>query len=139
MTEPHSPRSLRLVAGSDLTAAARAGRARPIPEDYGLTAADLRIWYAPGRVGAVLAVLVAAGSALMQAIDGARWSDPWILGALSGLFSGAFIGGLAGLGAMVMVHWTDPLLGRLWPPYGRLRRYREALSEARRAEGASPH
>jgi len=134
MNEPPPYRHLRLAASNDLSADARAGRARPIPEDYGLTAADLRIWYAPGRVGAVLAGLIAVGTALMQAIDGARWSEPWILRAVSGLLSGAFIGGLAGLGAMVVVHWIDPLVGRAWPSYGRLRLYREALSQARRAE-----
>lgn len=134
MNEPPPRNHLRLAASNDLPAGDRAERARPIPEDYGLTAADLRIWYAPGRAGAVLAVLIAAGSALTQAIDGAQWSQPWILGAVSGLLSGAFIGGLAGLGAMVMVHWVDPLVGRAWPSYGRLRLYREALSQARRAE-----
>ncbi len=108
--------------------------ARPVPEDYGLTAADLRLWYAPGRVGTALGLLIAAGNAAAQAIAGAARAEPWILGAVSGLFEGAFLGGLAGLGAMVLVHWADPLVARLWPPYGRLRLYREALSEARRAD-----
>ncbi|SMH62698.1 hypothetical protein [Azospirillum agricola] len=120
-------------------AAARNGFARPIPEDYGLTAADLRIWYAPGRVGLILALLVAGGTALMQMLANLRYTPPsildWILTALSGLLHGAFIGGLAGLGAMVLVHWIDPLIARSWPVYGRLRRYREALAQARRAGG----
>lgn len=105
--------------------------ARPIPEDYGLTAEDLRIWYSPGRAGVLLALLVTVGLALSYAIDGSRQSDPWIWGALLGLLYGAFFGGFAGLGALVLIHWADPLLGRLWPVYGRLRLYRDALQAAR--------
>ncbi len=109
--------------------------ARPIPEDYGLSPADLRIWYAPGRVGAVLALTATVGMAAVQAYGGARMTDPWILGALGGLLYGGLIGGFAGLGLLVLVHWCDPMLGLAWPVYGRLRRYREALAAARAAEG----
>lgn len=123
------------LAIDNATADTRHRGARPIPEDYGLTAADLRIWYAPGRAGVGLALLIAAGAAVAQAIEGARYSDPWVLGAFSGLLYGLFIGAAAGLGAMVLVLWADPLIGRAWPVYGRLRRYREALAVARRAEG----
>ncbi|WP_448206171.1 hypothetical protein [Azospirillum sp. sgz302134] len=108
--------------------------ARPVPEDYGLTPADLRIWYAPGRVGALLALAATAGMAALQAYDGARVSDPWLLGALGGLLYGALIGGFAGLGLLVLVHWCDPMVGWAWPVYARLRRYREALAAARAAE-----
>jgi len=108
--------------------------ARPIPEDYGLTAADLRIWYSPGRAGAVLALLATAGMAWTEAVSGARYANPWILGALGGLLYGALIGGFAGLGLMVLVHWCDPVVGWAWPQYARLRRYREALAAARAAE-----
>ena len=109
---------------------ARQETARPIPEDYGLTADDLRIWYAPGRVGVALALVVAAGTMIIQAIEGARYAEPWVLGALSGGIYGAFIGSFAGLGAMVAVIWADPLVARAWPTYGRLRRYRDALATA---------
>ncbi len=107
--------------------------ARPIPEDYGLTPDDLRIWYAPGRAGAVLAVLATTGTAVAEAIAGARHADPWILGAVGGLFHGGLLGGFAGLGLLVLVHWCDPLIGRAWPEYARLRRYRDALASARAA------
>jgi len=137
MNRPQHPH-LKLAVDNALASAPAPGvrpeAARPIPEDYGLTAADLRIWYAPGRAGVGLALLIASGAALSQAIEGARFSQPWILGALSGLLYGAFIGGLAGLGAMVVVLWADPFVARLWPTYGRLRRYREALASARQVE-----
>lgn len=108
--------------------------ARPIPEDYGLAAADLRIWYSPGRAGAVLALLATLGMASTEAFSGARYSDPWILGALGGLLYGGLIGGFGGLGLLVLVHWCDPLIGMAWPQYARLRRYRDALAAARAAE-----
>lgn len=108
--------------------------ARPVPEDYGLTQEDLRIWYAPGRVGALLALAATVGMAGIQAYDAGRLSDPWILGALPGLLYGALIGGFAGLGLMVLVHWCDPLVGMAWPVYARLRRYRDALAAAVAAE-----
>ena len=133
MNRPQQPH-LKLAVDNALASGVRPGAARPIPEDYGLTAAELRIWYAPGRAGVALALLIAAGAALSEAIDGAQHSQPWILGALSGLLYGAFIGGLAGLGAMVVILWADPLVARLWPTYGRLRRYREALASARQAD-----
>ncbi|MCG5240569.1 hypothetical protein [Azospirillum doebereinerae] len=133
MNRPQHPH-LKLAVDNASAPGVPPGAARPIPEDYGLTAADLRIWYAPGRAGVAVALLVAAVAALSQAIEGARFSQPWILGALSGLLYGAFIGGLAGLGAMVMILWADPLVARLWPTYGRLRRYREALASARQVE-----
>lgn len=108
--------------------------ARPVPEDYGLTPEDLRIWYAPGRAGALLALAATVWMASVQAYDAGRLSDPWILGALPGLLYGALIGGFAGLGLMVLVHWCDPLVGMAWPAYARLRRYRDALAEAVAAE-----
>ena len=108
--------------------------ARPVPEDYGLTPEDLRIWYAPGRVGALLALAATVGMAGVEAYDAGRLSDPWILGALPGLLYGALIGGFAGLGLMVLVHWCDPLVGLSWPAYARLRRYRDALAAAIAAE-----
>lgn len=115
---------------------ARTQTALPIPEDYGLTADDLRIWYAPGRAGVALALLVAIGTIVMQAIEGARYAEPWVLGALSGALYGALIGLFAGLGVMAAVIWADPLLARAWPTYGRLRRYRDAVSAA--TDGGSP-
>lgn len=108
--------------------------ARPVPEDFGLTSADLRIPYAPGRVGALLAGIATVGMAGLQAYSGFVTSDPWILGLVVGLLYGGLIGGFAGLGLLVLVHWGDPVLGWLWPVYGRLRRYREALAAARAAE-----
>ncbi len=108
--------------------------ARPIPEDYGLTREDLRIWYAPGRVGVALALAATVGMAAVQAYDAGRLSDPWILGALPGLLTGTLIGGFAGMGLMVLVHWCDPLVGMVWPTYARLRRYRDALAAAVAAE-----
>ncbi|MDQ2105527.1 hypothetical protein [Azospirillum isscasi] len=108
--------------------------ARPVPEDYGLTRDDLRIWYAPGRVGALLALAATVWMAGVQAYDAGRLSDPWILGALPGLLYGAMIGGFAGLGLLVLVHWCDPLVGMAWPVYARLRRYRDALAAAVAAE-----
>ncbi|WP_175429706.1 hypothetical protein [Azospirillum argentinense] len=108
--------------------------ARPIPEDYGLTREDLRIWYAPGRVGVALALAATVGMAAVQAYDAGRLSDPWILGALPGLLTGTLIGGFAGMGLMVLVHWCDPLVGMAWPTYARLRRYRDALAAAIAAE-----
>ncbi|WP_200477464.1 hypothetical protein [Azospirillum brasilense] len=108
--------------------------ARPVPEDYGLTREDLRIWYAPGRVGAALAVAATVGMAAVQAYEAGRLSDPWILGALPGLLTGTLIGGFAGMGLMVLVHWCDPLVGMAWPAYARLRRYRDALAAAVAAE-----
>lgn len=108
--------------------------ARPVPEDYGLTREDLRIWYAPGRVGALLALAATVGMAGLQAYDAGRLSDPWILGALPGLLYGTLIGGFAGMGLMVLVHWCDPLVGMAWPAYARLRRYRDALAAAVAAE-----
>ncbi len=108
--------------------------ARPIPEDYGLTPADLRIWYAPGRVGALLALAATAGMAALEAWSGLRSVDGWVLGVLGGLLYGALFGGFAGLGLMVLVHWCDPLVGMAWPVYARLRRYREDLAAARAAE-----
>ncbi|WP_372396574.1 hypothetical protein [Azospirillum sp. HJ39] len=109
---------------------ARKEAALPIPEDYGLTANDLRIWYAPGRAGVALALLVATGTIVMQTIEGARYAQPWVLGALSGALYGTLIGIFAGLGVMVAVIWADPLVARAWPTYGRLRRYRDAVSAA---------
>lgn len=122
MNQPH----LKLAVDN-----ARQEAARPIPEDYGLTAEDLRIWYAPGRVGIALALLVASGTIVMQGIEGARYAQPWVLGALSGGIYGAFIGSFAGLGTMVAVIWADPFVARAWPTYGRLRRYRDALTTAK--------
>lgn len=137
--ERRRPSRLRLVASNELSAGERIAdahpdAARPVPEDYGLNAADLRIRYAPGRVGAVLLLAITATTALVEAVAGARHVEPWPLGAVTGLLYGVFLGGFCGLGAMVLVHWCDPLLGRVWPTYGRLRRYREALSAARKAE-----
>lgn len=109
--------------------------ARPVPEDFGLTPEDLRIRYAPGRAGAVLALAATAGTAGLQALDGVRYADPWILGAVGGLLYGTLIGGFAGLGLLALVHWCDPLIGWAWPAYARLRRYREALAAARAASG----
>lgn len=108
--------------------------ARPVPEDYGLTPADLRIWYAPGRVGAVLALVATVGMAALEAYEGARGAESWLLGALGGLLYGGLIGGFAGLGLLVLVHWCDPMVGWIWPVYARLRRYREDLAAARTAE-----
>ncbi len=143
MTPTQPPHHLKLAVDNGALPPSqppsRTGPARPIPEDYGLTASDLRVWYAPGRAGAAVGLVIAAGTALIQAIDGGRHADPWILGAVSGLLYGAFIGGLAGLGGMVLVLWADPVIGRLWPVYGRLRRYRDALAQARRAEPEQPH
>ena len=108
--------------------------ARPVPEDYGLEAGDLRLWYSPGRAGALLMVAAPLGMAVERAIDGAAHTLPQWLGAMVGFFYGALLGGFVGLGAMVLLIWCDPLFGRLWPTYGRLRLYREALAAARAAE-----
>lgn len=108
--------------------------ARPVPEDYGLEAGDLRLWYSPGRAGAILMVASTLGLAVERAFDGAAHTLPQWLGAAVGFLYGALVGGFVGLGAMVLLIWCDPLLGRSWPTYGRLRRYREALAAARAAE-----
>lgn len=108
--------------------------ARPVPEDYGLEAGDLRLWYSPGRAGAILMVASTLGLAVERAIDGAAHTLPSWLGAMVGFCYGALLGGFAGLGAMVLLIWCDPMLGRWWPLYGRLRRYREALAAARAAD-----
>ncbi|HYG87485.1 MAG TPA: hypothetical protein VD978_14595 [Azospirillum sp.] len=108
--------------------------ARPVPEDYGLEAGDLRLWYSPGRAGAILMVAATLGLAVERAFDGAAHTLPQWLGAVVGFFYGALLGGFVGLGAMVLLIWCDPLFGRIWPTYGRLRRYREALAAARAAE-----
>ncbi len=108
--------------------------ARPVPEDYGLEAGDLRLWYSPGRAGAILMVVATLGVAVERAFDGAAHTLPQWLGAVVGFFYGALLGGFAGLGGMVLLLWCDPLLARAWPTYGRLRRYREALAAARAAE-----
>ncbi|WP_029009869.1 hypothetical protein [Azospirillum halopraeferens] len=112
---------------------ARPASGRPVPEDYGLTLDDLNIPYAPGRVGVVLAVLITLASAVAEAwwdLRGGR-----ALAAAGSLLYGGMLGAFGGLGAFVLVHWADPLIGRMWPVYGRLRRYREALADARRASG----
>ena len=108
--------------------------ARPVPEDYGLEAEDLRLWYSPGRAGAILMVTATLGLAVERAFDGAAHTLPQWLGALVGFFYGALLGGFVGLGGMVLLLWLDPVLARSWPKYGRLRRYREAMAEARAAE-----
>ena len=108
--------------------------ARPVPEDYGLEAEDLRLWYSPGRAGAILMAASTLGLAVERALDGAAHTLPQWLGAVVGFFYGALLGGFVGLGAMVLLIWCDPLFGRWWPTYGRLRRYREALAAARAAE-----
>ncbi|WP_448192288.1 hypothetical protein [Azospirillum sp. sgz301742] len=113
--------------------------ARPVPEDYGLEAEDLRLWYSPGRAGAILTVLTTLGMAVNGAIDGAAHTLPQLLGAVVGFFYGALLGVFAGIGVMVLLLWCDPLLARSWPTYGRLRRYREALAAARAAEERTPH
>lgn len=125
--EPKTPH-LRLAALHG-----RPAPGRPVPEDYGLTLDDLDIRYAPGRAGAVLAVAITAASAVAEAwwdLRGGR-----LLGSLGSLLYGGLLGAFGGLGAFALVYWADPLVGRLWPVYGRLRRYREALAEARRASG----
>ena len=93
--------------------------ARPVPEDYGLEAEDLRLWYSPGRAGAILMVVSTLGLAVERAV---------------GFCYGALLGGFVGLGGLVLLTWGDPILARAWPTYGRLRRYREALAAARAAE-----
>lgn len=113
--------------------------ARPVPEDYGLEAEDLRLWYSPGRAGAILMVLSTFGLAVERAFDGAAHTLPHWLGALVGFFYGALLGGFVGLGAMVLLLWFDPVLARSWPKYGRLRCYRDALAAARTAAQKEHH
>lgn len=112
--------------------------ARPVPEDYGLEAEDLRLWYSPGRAGAILTVVATLGMAVNGAIDGAAHTLPQLLGAVVGFFYGALLGVFGGLGGMVLLLWCDPLVARSWPTYGRLRRYREALAAARVSEKRYP-
>lgn len=106
--------------------------ARPVPEDFGLTVEDLKISYSPGRAGSLLAIATTLVTAVYVGLDWWLWTNPWM--SVLGVLYGSLLGGFAGLGILALIHWCDPLLGSFWPTYARLRRYREALATARKAE-----